>query len=400
MFKGAALVFPAFVFLLLSNIFPVSIACGDSLSTGSAVLFEQISFRGAAYSTVGEITVDLQAAKKATGYGSGFINVINGNNEWIVQNLPVMDSTIYDHPTITTRISLGGAEGVQIGTLNAYVDFSSTPLTSAPMGSTVGFSVGQSDFYAGGVGDSELNHATLGPDLTGLTFTESYPTYYVYQKGHPNVQAADSQCAPAAVANSLQWLENEKKIKVPHDNIPGLRDDKNPGDKSLVGALEKAMNRPVRSRQDGNGVWPYEGKIKYLRENGLLDKLVVKRKTGNQINWEWLLQEIKDGEDVELDLWYQGPNDGRHYVEVTGVGMILGVPFFTHVSDHVQSDQDAEDNKGTDKVDFEWMIGRMALNSNAIVDEVISESVPEPNTILLISLGLFGLAFAGRAHRK
>jgi hypothetical protein len=392
MCKRAALFLSALTFLFLINLFPISIAHGYTLSPDSgAILFEQISFRGAAYSTVGEITIDLQAARN-TGYSTGFINVTNENHEWIVQNLPVMDNAIYDHPTITTRINIGGTANTQLSTLNAYVDYSDMPLTSAPAGAAVGFNVGQSDFYAGGVGDSLLNHATLGPNLADLTFLENYPTFYVYQKGHPNVQAADNQCAPAAVANSLQWLENEKKINVPQDNVPGLRDDVNKGDKSLVGALEKEMDRPVTSRQKGEGVWPYEGKIKYLEKNGLSDKLVVKRKTGDQINWEWIHQEIEHGEDVELDLWYQGPNDGRHYVEVTGVGAILGMPFITHVSDHVQSDKDANDNKGTNKVDFEWMIGNRVLNSNAIVDEVISESVPEPTSLLLLCLGLIGLA--------
>jgi hypothetical protein len=70
------------------------------------------------------------------------------------------------------------------------------------------------------------------------------------------------------------------------------------------------------------------------------------------------------------------------------------------VSDHVQSDKDANDNKGTDKVDFEWMIGNRVLNSNGIIDEVISESVPEPTALLLLALGLTGLGGLRRRFQQ
>lgn len=352
-----------------------------------AVIFEQLSFRDAPDSGVGEITIDLSKARN-TGLSEGFINVSNSTGQWIVQNLPVMSTAIYDHPTITTRVALGVSDGTPVSFFDVYVDYSPVPVASfsgGPGGITRAFNVTPGFFAAGGVGGT-LSGYMAGPDLAGFTFNPGGETYFIYQPGHQNVQAAMNQCAPAAVANSLTWLKDKKGLKVPHKNIPGLRPDVSPGDESLVGQLEQAMDRKVTSRTEGKGVWPYDGKVKYLKENKLWDKLRVKQWTGTDINWELIKKEIEHGEDVELDLHYK--DDGRHYVEVTGFGMILGVPFFTHVSDHLQTDEDPGDKLGTDKVDFEWLIGNRALNSNAEIDEVITESVPEPLAMLLMGLSI------------
>ena len=277
------------------------------------------------------------------------------------------------------------------------------------------FSVDSLDNAVGGAG-SPVSGYRDGPDLSLLTFSTGLFSL-TYQLGHSNVQAAKNQCAPAAVANSLTWLKDTKGLRVPDPNIPGLRDDVSPNDTSLVGKLEKDMHRGVRSRTDGDGVWPLDGKLQYLADTGLFGNLVVKHRggggdgaggildgssdysshgvtssgQGDTVIWDWIRSEIAHGEDVELE--FQFRSGGAHYVDVTGVGTILGVPFITHVSDQIQTDADPDDTRGTKTVQFDFMLGTYLTSEHADVVQAISESVvPEPSTYGLIGAAVLGLA--------
>ena len=73
----------------------------------------------------------------------------------------------------------------------------------------------------------------------------------------------------AAVANSLQWLEDQLDIKVPHDHVAGERDD------SLVGQLDKAMERPA-GQPTASAKKYIKGKLDYIDDNALEDDLNIK----------------------------------------------------------------------------------------------------------------------------
>ncbi|HID31413.1 MAG TPA: PKD domain-containing protein, partial [Desulfobacterales bacterium] len=174
------------------------------------------------------------------------------------------------------------------------------------------------------------------------------------------IQAACNQCAPAAVANSLQYLENTfPKIKIPHENKKGLK-----GDDTLVGQLDTAMGRQVENRMKGRGVWPLEGKLRYLDQNNLGQVIKVKyqgtadpgsnavgrvtAKNMGKVSFEFIVDEICSREDVELVLRY--PNNGAHAVELTCAGYICGIPFIRHLSDLQQTCQgDPQDKLGCDR---------------------------------------------------
>ena len=55
-----------------------------------------------------------------------------------------------------------------------------------------------------------------------IVFIPAGPYRVCLQSNHPNVQAAAMQCAPAGVANSLDWLRIQYGIAVPHANVKGL----------------------------------------------------------------------------------------------------------------------------------------------------------------------------------
>ena len=381
--------------------------------TSGAVIIEQVDFRGGPNSRVGEITVFRSAANTASGLTSGYVNATDSDGQWIVRNLPVLPDCAYDMPSITTRLDLGVENGVNVTFIDLYVEYSPEPYVTFAGGPTRRFNVGTTTFAAGGVGSDLLTGYLPGPDLSKVVFDSTGAVCLNLQKGHKNEQAANNQCAPMAVANSLDWLRTQKSLPVPqkHEHKPGLRSDApangdDPNDPSLVGELERAMNRGVRSRRVGNGVWPLDGKLKYISDNGLKDKLDIKHQgngdtggnpseavdgtknitrhgvtssgKGAKVTWEWLCEEIKKGEDVEIDIYFSG--GGRHYVNVTGCGKILGKPYITHVSDHAQTDVDPNDTNGTDKVDFAWMDDDLLdhpklANWNGQVDQALSESV-------------------------
>jgi len=266
-----------------------------------------------------------------------------------------------------------------------------------------------------------------------------FPTFNFEQKGHPNVQTALNQCAPAAVANSLDWLKDTQGLPITDPDGPGLK-----GDATKIGKLDTAMDRdvtdclpdpdpiPVRTaRQKGCGVWPLDGKLKYISDNKLDLKVhhqgdefaadkgtipldgtkditlhgVTSRGAGATATWAFICGELQRNEDVELDIHFDG--GGRHYVNVIGCGMILGVPYIKHISDHAQTDVDPTDELGTDKVDFAFMIGADLIhpepelaNWDGTVDQVISESIPNPSALVLVGTGFLGLLLAWRLNKQ
>lgn len=384
----------------------------------SAVTIDQIDFRDGPNSVVGEITIDYALAG-----GSGFVNVLNpavpSDSGWLVRNLPVFaPSTGYDHSSITTHMDLtqfAGTNGVDVTSASLTVDYSPSPSATRSQVESHGaspqtFPVGSVLNAMGGTGPGGGRVGYQAPpSLINVSFSVAgLPVDLKLQRKHPNVQTAANQCAPAAVANSLQFLENTTLLKVPHDNVKGFK-----GDNTLVGQLDTKMDRPVGTdRKDfdhSDGVWPMDGKLAYIAMNGLARFLKIKHRVGGFANnaltplnggadytsmgvtsqgagasfdIDWILMELMDGEDVEMDLHFLDDpatpenEEGRHYVEVAGGGRILGMPFLLHLSDSVQSDKDPADTLGTNHVDFDWITNAtgFAHNSNATIDQIISQS--------------------------
>jgi uncharacterized protein (TIGR03437 family) len=177
-----------------------------------------------------------------------------------------------------------------------------------------------------------------------------------------NVAAQDSQCAPMSYANSLAYLAAiNTNFKLPHMHVPGIK-----GDNSLVGQLDTAMNRTVRSATDGDGVYEQpqlKGKFLYLKNNGLDAMLVNKfqgplldangenpttsdftssgitaTNQGAKVTFDWLCSEIQQGEDVELmyELNLNGKKGG-HAVRMFGCGKTRGVPWIDILDDGMQT---------------------------------------------------------------
>ncbi|MFN0057581.1 MAG: PKD domain-containing protein, partial [Planctomycetota bacterium] len=368
------------------------------------IQIHQLNFRDALYSQVGEVTVDLTQLG-----GTGYFNIVDSTTQaWLVQNMPLFSPLgDFSNPTITTRLDLSGfvAAGTPLAGLSVLSGVSPLPaidisdVLSILDPTPVFHLIGQRTLAIGGVEDAIIS--LQDPPFALPDTFETVPNFLVAQPNHPNVQAGFNQCAPSAVANSLQYLENRFQVPVTLPNVPGFGPDG-----SLVGHLETLMGRSLgatRSTQDSTGVWPLRGKLKYLAIDQLGDYVsvhhmggefagggipldgnvdftemgITSHALGSTFSFDVLLNEIQRGSDVELDLHYQG--GGRHYVEVVGAGYLGGKPFILHVSDKQQADKDPTDSQGTTDVDFEFIdpaTGR-ALNSNATIDQVIFER-PRP----------------------
>lgn len=411
-----------------------------TVTPGQGVTFNQIdyTFTGATQlnSSTARILVNVATLQAQTGLSSGFVNVATSLG-WVVQNLPVFPG--YPYPSISTSFNLGSSPGTPVSTLQAHVEFLPNPVTSFAGGPFTAFPVGDEKYNAGGLGGSVSVPCPPAPPIPAPFLPAGILTGS-FQPAHPTLQTAMNQCVPAALATSFQWLEDTYGLKVPQPNNLGLGIDGNhdgkADDGTLVGQLDIETGRVFSSRTNGNGIptslQGLQGKLRYIGKSGLVNNLVLKHmgplggsvgqtvtdpggnnvtvtstSLGNLVTADALIQEVKNGEDVELLFEYACGNG--HAVEVVGAGKTLGVPWVAYQSDHVQSDEDIKDgipdNEGTaGPPDASYLIdtdgdGRLNLRDNELdanIHSFYSQSpVREvdhfPNTSAVLDLsGPFG----------
>ncbi len=325
----------------------------------------------------GRLVIDPYALQKNLGVERGFINVYNDNG-WLVMNLPLDTSSADADSKLVTYFNLGLQDGEQIELVKSmaiHAEFSVKPVDKTPMDQDGKLILSTFELRnpaiwdAQGISDNENPSISLAPPYIinkDIIFTSLFEKHT--QEHTSNVQTAHNQCFPMAVANSLQYLENEFGLSVPNDHVMGLK-----GDNSLVGKLDSYANRSVSSRRSGSGTWftpMIDGKFKYLSENNLSGDLIHKyqgrgwgsppnqalpagdytahgitiKDEGAVVTIDWICQQIKDGEDVELVFSYDdasGNATGGHAVRVYECGKILGKPYIKYLHDSNQSDDSA-----------------------------------------------------------
>ena len=411
-------VFP--LLLVFSIVLTAPVVYSAPVSAGTGVDFNQIdwAYNGALEfdSQWGVVTVDT-----TTLGGSGYINV-HSSTGWIVQNLPVDPSS--GITSLSTYFDLGTPGPIPNRQLDLSVEYTVTPLTDFLLGgapNTFQLPATNQVAAAEGYGAGAATSIGLPPPAWTVPLLVGPVGPVTWQPGHSNVQTADNQCAPMAVANSLDWLNNTypgANLGAIDPHVTGLG-----ADGSLVGELEADMARPFVDRRNGTAIGAtqiLEGKFEYLDDNGLSNKLVTKffdpgkdevvgdfiahNNTAHDQTTDddsiadlvsWLFNEIASGEDVELGYFLAG--GGGHFVELTGVGFILGVPFATFVHDADQTDDTAGletgftplvDRNGDGFVDFNGLGNQLSF--------AISESIPAPLAGLQI---VIGIAFLARRRR-
>ncbi len=404
------------VFLVIFGLYCASLSYAVSIGTGDGLFFSQVdlAYTGAsqANSAYGQVAVDINQMTANTGISSGFLN-IQTSSGWVVRNMPV--DSLSGYPGISTVFDIGVGGGTDVSFLDVYADLSSTPTTSFTGGPATAFSVGDVSYNAEGRDGGRTDLPTSSVDATVINFLANGLTDGTWQAGHTSIEQEKGQCGPAAVANSLQWIEDTYKIKIPDPHKAGKGTPPGGSDGSLVGELDERMNRQGPDGVSDNELM--DGKLQYLKDKNLGDKIETKHKgrTGgttltddhsnagitskadksNLSLAEWIKHEIDDGEDVEMGVgWKSG---GGHWVEITGGGTVLGVPWVSWKHDAFQG---AAGGNNWDDGGIGWspVVGDSLIMyiegkfDPATLDLVVSESpVPEPSTFILFGLGAVAL---------
>ncbi len=313
-----------------------------------------------ANSTTGSLWIDLQ--KIAEQYDRGYFNLYIDGVGWVGQNLRFDILSGVDFPS--TDILLPATPG-PINTLNMRFGVTESGLTEFPSNVPpvqIGVTPRIEDTHCfGGIG------AIPPPPAKDHTYTVQGETWEHLLTGSSiNVQTAQDQCGPMAMANSLAWLSTQHAdFVVPNAHVPGLK-----GDNSLVGKLDTAMDRDVTSRSEGAGVYErveLMGKFAYLKDNNLNGMMEHKyqgpirdgfgfghtsdysssgstaKNEGEHVTFDWICDQIKRNEDVEVVYEWDG---GAHVVRVFGCGMIHGAPYLWTLDDAAQTDGDPADSMG------------------------------------------------------
>ncbi|MDP9175486.1 MAG: PEP-CTERM sorting domain-containing protein [Planctomycetota bacterium] len=189
------------------------------VTSGQGVTFQQLDFNfdntSPDVSNTGQISADYSQLSAATGITNGYLNVVNGSG-WAVQNVPV--NTNLSH--MDTTFNLNTPDGTTDTSTSEQVFYSATPLASAPSASPTNFSVTADPYNAQGEGANRGNPAAPPPSGV-VSFNTLGLTKTAIEIGVPNVNAADNQCAPAAIANGLAYLKTTYGLLIPDANVPG-----------------------------------------------------------------------------------------------------------------------------------------------------------------------------------
>ena len=373
-------------------------APSETVKPGQGVVFEQVDFvfpkAQVPDSSWGRILADAYTLTESTGILRGYLNVYT-NEGWVIDNLLV---DINGSNSTAAYFTLGLAAPEDVSILSAHVDFSPIPLSEFKDSQRSDFEVGSFQWNAQGVGDDNVTEIGPPPPPRStppvLLFSALADDVECVQSDVENVQAAVNQCVPMSVANSLQFLENATGIVVLHDHEIGLRDDD-----SLVGQLDEKMDRFVpdpldRTRGGGLSVEDWlEGKFEYLVENltatlkhkhqgrgfgsipdGDFEHMGISSEdNGDTVTWEFICNEICEGEDVELAYSH---STGGHAVRVVGCGNTGGKEWIMYAHDALQSNDTA--GLETVKVNVEDLDNDGTLNLGSESREIIfvlSESV-------------------------
>lgn len=380
-------------------------AQGVALLPGQGVTFYQLSYpavSGGAASATGLLELELYRLRQLAALEAGYLNVATPAG-WVVRNLPIQNETHFPYATLSRAFNLGVSAGTVVSSSLAEVRFSADPVTSFNVTPATSYSVVAKDIVQGGAPYSGSAAVPPPPQDLGfpsitLSSRAAGSSRLAVQMDHPNVEAAINQCMPMSVANSLQYLKDKTGLPVPHEHKPGLK-----GDNSLVGQLDTAMDRPVTDRQHGSGTWGLTGKLKYLAENGLANRVqtqhwgvggdaepnntnvsvtsgnVTARSTGRgSLNFDQIFTALQEDQDCEMVYSWPG---GAHAVDLVAAGEDNGKRWVTHASDLNQAD----DSKGAGASGFmqEELSDTWGINkSNATVVQVICQkALPPPTTV-------------------
>lgn len=256
---------------------------------------------------------------------------------WVVRNLPIVESITVTSTTVDLT-QLGVSRGMCIAGSTFMYNFALTdmPISEAPsLTPTLTAMVGSRTNRAEGdmpvppIFPGSLAASTPPP---AFSFFPA-PLQFINRLGMGNVVQDRNECAPGAVTNSMHWLESNGDIylggNAPEQSLQKLKSDMQPGGWTGNGVSQReTIEGKLRFAQRAEH--PLNLDIHYQADSTLTnlgDSVTVGTMTANRDGRggpptpDYLLQEMKQGQDVELSLdWLDeaGNKTGGHVIAVSG----------------------------------------------------------------------------------
>ena len=340
------------------------------LPPGSGITMQRVyfgePFDGSSAPTWGRIVIDPSVVAEHTGMAGGVLNVVH-DDRWLAVNVPVPPP---DEPPLSVYFDVGappvpdlpGSDLPRIWCFwfDGAVQDMRPVIAAWP---SVEYELGRAEWNAHGVAEEYNDVFYPGPAPVAARVSDARApgteTWALYQTV-VNVECAEDQCFPMAIANGLQFLEGEGVLTIPHAHALGLK-----GDSTLVGMLCTACDRTVTSRTDGDGVWfpaMLDGTFLYLDENQLGNALVHRHQDrgygdvtddealpagnftrysitstdgGANITWDWIVERFRDGCALTAVYTFETFSGGLggHAVRITGVGVLAGEAWLRYSHD-------------------------------------------------------------------
>lgn len=310
-------------------------------------------------------------AVSSGGSDRGFVNVVRDDGTWVVQNLPVGFE-----PGLRRMATNIASSLFQSGSSYATI-FSTALQTEVPafaggvvqtLGATVQYLANN------GFGRTDAGAFVSPGDPSNIALTFGDIVGFSWHTGMPDLAQGKNECGPTSAANSLTWL-NEKFDLGLGKTTEQIRD--------ILKDLDHMKTDPEKGTTDANFL---KGKDAFLKGVPVNTHVIEGGAGGPSI--ANILKEMEKGQDVELAMAWG--NGGGHWVTLVGIidlgPLGAGIGF-----------NDPDDGKN--QTNWSWLDGDNGfsirsygkLNGGNVVDFAVAESVPEPGTLVLVTLGAIGL---------
>ncbi|MBI2093699.1 MAG: PEP-CTERM sorting domain-containing protein, partial [Candidatus Omnitrophica bacterium] len=333
------------------------------------------------------------------------LNPGSGSESWAVQNHPLLPSSLIgaDPFVSTSYFGLGVASGTSLSSVDVLYSLSDTPLTATPGAGTL-------DSVGLGTSQNIINNgvpsgifALNAPGASLINWNQPFANVAAdYRPDMPNVVQELNFCGPGAAANSIHWLAQRHNIDLGQSLANtqtelaiemGNNNNGNWDDAEVQGKLQFMVdhNLPFDVHYTGGVMLPTGNGYVDPNGNG------TARRDG-PITWEWLQQEFDRGQDIEL-------MTNTHWVVMDGYLSWGNIHLFSYRDDPFQkgaATTAAQEQTINDRHTWTYFSnGDVNIgNGNEILGTAVAESfVPEPGSLLLMSLGFFPLATRRRRSK-
>lgn len=286
--------------------------------------------------------------------GSAEVQYLNlcVNGSWQAQNVPLLSVGGTSGPkTMNVMFDLGVPRGMPIGNISYGFMITSSPQWMMPP-STSTAAVGDREFV---LGSGTTPGSIAGPPEPAAPIAGDQVTNSAkHDKPFPNQECGKNECVPAAVSNSLQFLNSQHNLGMD------------------AGAIDIGDMKSATGWGPSGCLWTwYDYKAHWMEEKNLPINTSAKVGSGS-INMDDVINDIKNGNDVELVA--KSPKGGGHCVAVTGVTKNADGTYSVTIAHDTK--QDKPGGTKTETVTYDPATGKFtggSLNGWSL-EQVVTES--------------------------